>query len=166
MTLSAVYRLVLALQGEICQVVVESFGLYLCEGLFIVTVNTLQSKPTLVYVFMAAIAVVRLYPQSILKKLSGREAHIVTLGTVDLLVCSAQRKISFIVIKTAEGCQGGKRLLIMALLAIGAQLAVVRILVTTVAVGKGDTGKYLKLLAISRFFLMTVYTAYIRMLAK
>jgi hypothetical protein len=115
---------------------------------------------------MAAVAVIRLYPQPILKKLLRRKVHVVASCAIDLLVRTAQRKIGLAVIETAEGCQGGKRLLIMALLTVRSQLAVVWILVTTVAVGKGYTSNHLELLAISRFFLVAVHTTNVRMLTQ
>jgi hypothetical protein len=115
---------------------------------------------------MAAVAVIRLYSQPILKKLLRRKVHVVASCAIDLLVRAAQRKIGLAVIETAEGCQGRKGLLIMALLTVRSQLAIVWILMATVAVGKGYTGKNLKLLAISRFFLVAVHTTYFRMLTQ
>ncbi len=115
---------------------------------------------------MTAVAVIGLYPRPILEKLLRGKVYIVTVRTVDLLVCTAQRKIGLVVVETSKGCQGGKRLLVVALLTVRAQLAVVWILMATVAVGKGYTGKHLKLLAISRFFLVAVHTTYFRMLTQ
>lgn len=160
MAFPAIDGLVFAQQCKIGEAVIKSLGINLGKRLFIVAVGTLQTKLALMLVFMASITGVGSHAQPILKERSIGGIEVVAGGTVERLVSTPEREVGAVVVKFVECRSGGKRLLIVALFAIVAQVVLVRILVAIVAAIEGYPGKHLKGLAIAGFVFVAGLTAY------
>ncbi len=159
MTFFAVHRDVFALQFVFGFVVVKFVQISrFPETVFVVTFGAIGPEITFVHIFVAGNAVIGFYAQSVLKNQQGRDVHFVTFPAIDLFVFAFQGEWRAAVVKLVQTRLRGKRLVVVALFAIVAQVFVVGIFMAIVAICIGYTRKLLKFSAITGFFFMTIDT--------
>jgi hypothetical protein len=130
------------------------------KTVFIMAFGAVGSKTAFMYVFVAGVAIFGFHPVPILKNSERRGVEVVAFPAINRFVFAFERKKRFAMVELVQFPRPGERLFRVAFLAVGPQVIVVDILVATVAVGKCHTGKFLELLAVSRFFQMAFYTGH------
>lgn len=161
MAFSAIHCFVLAFQQKSGQRVVKVFhGTGGPEGIFVVAIGAVSAEFAFMNILVALGAILRARPDAVLKNGRRADVHGVAPGAVSLPVLSFQRKPGFPVVKLVKSRQRMERLLGMTLLAIVAQVVVVRILVAGVAVSGRYPCKLLEGFSVPDFFFMAFATGY------
>lgn len=138
-TLAAVYGLVFACEGEAGPVVVEFIGIHSPPKPFLgVAIGAGRTQLAGVYIRVAGGTVVGRNKCLVLKNAARRQVSLVATEAIHPPVAALEGEPRLVVVEATQPCGGRKRLFGMALVATGAQLAVVGVIVATVAIGKSD----------------------------
>lgn len=100
--------------------------------------GAIEPEPAFVHILVAGIALIGQYADTVLKDGErGGILQLVAFLAINLPVFSFQGEQRFCVVKLAQASQIGKRVFVVAFLAIGPQVVVVLVFVATAAIFKG-----------------------------
>jgi hypothetical protein len=108
------------------------------------TCTTINTKLLFMHIIVTCNTITHIPTDKILEHPIGAHLRIMTLRTGDRAVLSFEWKSGFIVIEVFHPAKEMERFLDVALLTVCPKSADVRIFMTTVAVDKCDSGKFLK----------------------